>query len=212
LDIIHAQIEQFAEQGTSASDALLQELLAFTNANHPEAHMVSGHLQGKFLEFFSSLMQPSQILEVGTFTGYSALCLAKGLKPDGELHTIELRENDAQTAKDFFIRSAHANQIHLHVGDAKAIIPTLDKNWDLVFLDADKTAYVEYFNMIFPRLRKGGFILADNVFFHGQVLQEKPKGKSAKGIVDFVNHIKERTDVEKLMLTLRDGLYLIKKL
>ena len=212
MDIIHAQIEQFAEQGTTASDALLQELLAFTNATHPEAHMVSGHLQGKFLSFFSELMQPSQILELGTFTGYSALCLAKGLKPDGELHTIELRENDAKTAQDFFNRSAYAKQIHLHVGDAKSILPTLDKKWDLVFLDADKTAYTEYFNMIFPSVKPGGFILADNVFFHGHVLEEKPKGKSAKGIVDFVNHIKERTDIDKLMLTLRDGLYLIKKL
>ena len=212
MELINPLAEQFAENASSLPDALLQELQDFTMASHPESHMLSGHLQGKLLSLISSLLQPAYILEVGTFTGYSALCLASGLSNGGELHTIELRENDAKTAQSFFDRSPYSDQIKLHVGDAKMIIPSLEPTWDLVFLDADKTSYVEYFNMIFPKLRSGGYILADNIFFHGQVLKENVTGKSAKGIEAFVNYLKERSDVDKLLLTIRDGLYIIKKL
>jgi predicted O-methyltransferase YrrM len=212
LELINPLAEQFAENASSLPDALLQELQDFTMASHPESHMLSGHLQGKLLSLISSLLQPAYIMEVGTFTGYSALCLAAGLKKSGELHSIELRENDAKTAQSFFDRSPYSDQIKLHVGDAKMIIPSLEPTWDLVFLDADKTSYVEYFNMIFPKLRSGGYILADNIFFHGQVLKENVTGKSAKGIEAFVNYLKERSDVDKLLLTIRDGLYIIKKL
>ena len=138
--------------------------------------MLSGHLQGKLLEMISCMIQPRRILEIGTFTGYSAFCLAKGLTDEGQLHTIELREEDAQTARSFFDRSAYAGQIISHTGNALDIIPKLDETWDLVFIDADKPAYIEYFNLVLPRLRKNGFILADNIFFHGQVLEENVKG------------------------------------
>jgi predicted O-methyltransferase YrrM len=212
LELINPLAEQFAEKASSLPDALLQELQDLTVASHPEAHMLSGHLQGKLLSLISSLVAPQYILEVGTFTGYSALSLAAGLRAGGELHTIELREHDASTAQSFFDRSPFASQIKLHIGDAKTIIPLLEPTWDLVFLDADKTAYVDYFNMIFPKLRTGGYILADNIFFHGQVLKENVTGKSAKGIEAFVNYIKQRSDVDKLLLTIRDGLYIIKKL
>lgn len=179
---------------------------------HPEAVMLSGHLQGKVLEMVSYMIQPRRILEIGTFTGYSALCLAKGLTEDGQLHTIEMREADAQKARSFFDRSVYASHIISHTGNALDIIPKLEENWDLVFIDADKPSYIQYFNLVFPRLRKNGFILADNIFFHGQVLQEKISGKSAKGIRDFNEFIRERTDIEKVVLTVRDGLYLIRKL
>ena len=158
------------------------------------------------------MIQPRRILEIGTFTGYSALCLAKGLTNDGQLHTIELREADAQRARSYFDRSVYATQIISHTGHAAAIIPTIEETWDLVFIDADKPAYIEYFNLIFPRLRKNGFILADNIFFHGQVLEENVKGKSAIGIRAFNKFIRERNDIEKVVLTIRDGLYLIRKL
>ena len=180
--------------------------------NHSEAIMLSGHLQGKLLEMVSCMIRPLRILEIGTFTGYSGLCLAKGLADGGTLHTIELREEDASRAKGYFSRSSYAGQIILHTGNALNIIPKLDETWDLVFIDADKPSYIEYFNLVLPRLRKNGFILADNIFFHGQVLEDDVKGKSAKGVKAFNEFIKERKDIEKVVLTIRDGLFLIRKL
>lgn len=174
--------------------------------------MLSGHLQGKVLEMLSCMLRPRRILEIGTFTGYSALCLAKGLPEDGQLHTIELREADARLSRAYFDRSSFSKQIISHTGNALNIIAGLEEEWDFVFIDADKPSYIEYFNLVLPRLRKNGFILADNIFFHGQVLEKEIKGKSAKGIQAFNEFIKNRTDIEKVVLTIRDGLFLIRKL
>lgn len=212
MELINSLAEAYAEKYTSPEDPLLKEVADYTRLHHKEQIMLSGHLQGKFLEMISRLLRPERILEIGTFTGYSALCLAKGLLPGGKLHTIELREADALLARDFFDRSAQCQQIISHTGNALEIIPGLDETWDLVFIDADKPAYIEYFNLVFPRLRKNGFILADNIFFHGQVLGDKISGKSAKGISEFNAFIRERKDIEKVVLTVRDGLYLIRKL
>ena len=212
VELIHPQAELYAEKFSSAENQLLKEVNDFTLQHHPEHHMLSGHLQGKVLEMISCMVKPMRILEIGTFTGYSALCLAKGLAEGGKLHTIELREPDADRAKGYFNRSSYAEQIILHTGKALEIIPKLDENWDLVFIDADKPAYIDYFNLVFPRLRKNGFILADNIFFHGQVLEEEVKGKSAIGIKAFNEFISQRTDIEKVILTIRDGLFLIRKL
>ncbi len=212
MDLIHPSVQQYAGDFTSAEDDLLREINEYTVAHHPEAVMLSGHLQGKVLEMISCMIRPKRILEIGTFTGYSALCLAKGLPEDGLLHTIEMREEDAARARAYFDRSALGSRIVLHTGNAADIIPGLVETWDLVFIDADKPAYIQYFNLVFPRLRKNGFILADNIFFHGQVLDEKVTGKSAKGIRDFNAFIRERNDIEKVVLTIRDGLYLIRKL
>ena len=211
MELINPSVQDYAEKFSSAEDALLKELNDFTTKNHPEHHMLSGHLQGKFLEMTSMMMKPRRILEIGTFTGYSALCLAKGLTEDGVLHTIELRENDAATAKSFFDRSVYKEKIILHTGDAKEIVNRLDEVFDLVFIDADKSGYIEYFNLVFPKLKKNGFIFADNIFFHGQALDDEPKGKNAKAVKAFNQYISERTDIEKMILTLRDGLYLIRK-
>lgn len=191
---------------------MLREINEFTTKNHPESVMLSGHLQGKVLEMISYMIRPKRILEIGTFTGYSALCLAKGLEPGGQLHTIELRDADADTARSYFDRSPFSEQIILHRGNALEIIPTLVETWDLVFIDADKPAYIQYFNLVFPRMRKNGFILADNIFFHGQVLEEPVKGKSALGIQAFNEFIRANTLTEKVILTVRDGLYLVRKL
>ena len=211
LELINPLVQEYAEKFSSPEDALLKEVNDFTSANHPEYHMLSGHLQGKFLEMTSMMIRPRRILEIGTFTGYSALCLAKGLTDDGLLHTIELREKDATTAKGFFDRSAYKEKIILHTGDAKKIVSMLEETFDLVFIDADKSGYIEYFNLIFPKLKKNGFIFADNVFFHGQAIENEPTGKNAKAIKDFNQFVNERTDIEKMILTLRDGLYLIRK-
>jgi caffeoyl-CoA O-methyltransferase len=211
LDLINPLVQQYADNYSSPEDELLKEVNEFTINHHPENIMLSGHLQGKVLEMISCMIRPRRILEIGTFTGYSALCLAKGLAEDGLLHTIELRETDSKTARSFFDKSSFAQQIISHTGNALEIIPQIEEIWDLVFIDADKPAYIEYFNLVFSRLRKNGFILADNIFFHGQVLQENVKGKSAKGIRAFNEFIKERKDIDKTILTIRDGLYLIRK-
>jgi predicted O-methyltransferase YrrM len=212
VELINLHVQLYAEKYTSAEDKLLKEVNDFTTQQHEEAIMLSGPVQGKFLEMVSCMVRPRRILEIGTFTGYSALCLAKGLTDDGELHTIELREKDAVQARSFFDQSIYSEQIISHTGNALTIIPELNETWDLVFIDADKPAYIEYFNLVLPRLRKNGFILADNIFFHGQVLEKPVKGKNAKGIKAFNEFIHERTDIEKVVLTIRDGLYLIRKL
>jgi caffeoyl-CoA O-methyltransferase len=212
VELIHPLAEAYAEKISSPEDALLKEVNDFTMQHHSESIMLSGHLQGKVLEMISFMIKPRRILEIGTFTGYSGLCLAKGLTDDGQLHTVELREADSAKARHFFDRSSYANQILSHTGNALDIIQKLDETWDLVFIDADKPSYIGYFNLVLPRLRKNGFILADNIFFHGQVLNDEVKGKSAKGIKAFNEFIRERTDIEKVVLTIRDGLLLIRKL
>jgi caffeoyl-CoA O-methyltransferase len=212
VDIIHPRIQAYAETFSSPEDDLLKEIAAFTEQNHPEHHMLSGHLQGKLLEMISRMIQPKRILEIGTFTGYSALCLAKGLSGDGRLHTVEIREKDAAIAKGFFSRSSFSEQIILHTGNALDIVPFLNETWDLVFIDADKVSYIEYFKNVLPQVRQNGFILADNIFFHGEVLADEVKGKSAKAIQQFNAFIRERNDIDKMIITLRDGLYLIRKL
>ena len=191
---------------------MLKEIAVYTRARHPEYHMLSGHLQGKMLEMISRMVRPRRVLEIGTFTGYSGLCLAKGLEKDGLLHTIELREKEAEIAAGFFKKSNFNNRIILHTGNALEIIPKLDEIWDLVFIDADKSGYIEYFNLVLPKVRKNGFILADNIFFQGQVFEREVKGKNAKAINAFNQYIQDRTDIEKMIITLRDGLFLIRKL
>ena len=211
MELINQQAQLYAENFSSPEDALLKNINEFTQ-KHPEAQMLSGHLQGKVLEMLSCMIRPKRVLEIGTFTGYSALCLAKGLTEDGQLHTIEIREEEAVKAREFFAQSPYSYKIILHLGSALDIIPGLDETWDLVFIDADKPAYIEYFNLVLPKVRKNGFIFADNIFFHGQVLEQEVKGRNAKGIKEFNEYIRERKDVEKVILTLRDGLFLIRKL
>lgn len=211
MEIFPDIVLQYAEQHSSAEDELLQELSATTQAHHPKAHMLSGKLQGKFLEMMSCMLQPRRILEVGTFTGYSALCLAKGLAPDGRLHTLELRAADAATARNFFNRSLYKEKIVLHVGDALETIGELDEIWDLVFIDADKTGYPAYLAAILPKVRPNGFIFVDNTLFHGQVLPPGPKGKNAKAIHAFNGHLQEINGIEYVLLPLRDGLTMIRK-
>ncbi len=211
MNIIDPGIQEYAESLTSPEDDLLREVNLFTKENHTEYQMLSGHLQGKLLEMISRMIQPRRILEIGTFTGYSALCLARGLAADGQLHTIELREKDAATARGFFDRSEYADRIILHTGNALEVIPALNETWDLVFIDADKVSYIEYFKIVLPQVRQNGFILADNIFFHGEVMEQPVKGKNAKAIREFNEFVRACKEVDKVAITLRDGLYLARK-
>ena len=211
MELINGKAEQYAKHYTSALDNVLQEIEDFTLANHPHAQMLSGHVQGKVLELFSKMIAPERILEIGTFTGFSALCLAKGLQADGKLVTLELREEDAATAKKYFVKAGMESKIDLLVGDALQIIPTLQQNWDLVFIDADKVNYINYYELTLPSVKSGGWILADNVLFHGEVLEDTVKGKNAKAIQAFNDHLKNDDRIERAMLTIRDGIFLIQK-
>lgn len=211
MNFIDPLAEQYADKYSDKLDALLKEIVDFTVATHPKSHMLSGAVQGKFIEMMSTVIKPTRVLEIGTFTGFSALCLAKGLSQDGVLHTIEMREEDAQTAKYFFDKSELKEKIQLHIGNAKDIIPTLKEAWDLVFIDADKVSYIDYYELTLPRVKSGGWILADNVLFHGQVLNEEIIGKNPKAIHAFNEHVSKDERTEKVMLTIRDGLTLIRK-
>jgi caffeoyl-CoA O-methyltransferase len=211
VEWINEKASVYSALHTSGEEALLMEISAFTFANHPDPGMLSGHVQGKFLQMISAMIAPNFVLEIGTLTGYSAICLAEGLTENGELHTIELREKDASTARDFFIRSRFANRIRLHLGEALTVIEKLKAPWDLVFIDADKINYVNYYEAVMPQVRPGGFILADNVLFHGEVLEDNIKGKNAIAIKSFNEHIRQDNRVECVLLTIRDGLMLIRK-
>lgn len=210
--IVEPLAEQYAAHYSIQEDELLLKVAEFTNRTHPQAHMLSGQVQGALLAQLSSIIQPLRILEIGTFTGYSALCLAKGLRETGKLHTIEIREEDAAVARSYFSESAYADQIVLHVGDAKSLISQLEEEWDLVFIDADKIGYIEYYELILPLVRPNGLIIADNVLFHGQVLEKEIKGKNALAIDAFNKHVQADERVEQVLLTVRDGLLIIRKL
>jgi caffeoyl-CoA O-methyltransferase len=153
VEWISEKATSYSALHTSDEDELLKEISAFTFSTHPDPGMLSGHVQGKFLQMISTMIRPQYVLEIGTLTGYSAICLAEGLTAKGELHTIELREKDATSARDFFKRSRFADRIRLHTGEALQVIEKLKAPWDLVFIDADKINYVNYYEAVLPELR-----------------------------------------------------------
>jgi caffeoyl-CoA O-methyltransferase len=210
MELVNPLAEQYAEQFSTPMNELLHNI-HLKSEQHSQAHMLSSEVQGRLLSFISQMIKPKYILEIGTFTGYSALCLCTGLQPEGELHTIELREADAAISSANFKLAEKDNQIHLHIGDAKDIIPTLNYQWDIVFIDADKTSYTTYYELAIERLQEQGIIIADNVLFHGQVLEEKITNKSAKAIQAFNEHVAADQRTEQVLLTVRDGLLFIKK-
>jgi predicted O-methyltransferase YrrM len=211
MELINNKAEKYAAFFSSPTDDLLLEIEKFTLEEHANSNMLSGPVQGKMLELISCMIQPKKILEVGTFTGYSALCLAKGLAPDGELHTIEISKEDAEISRQHFSKSLMSKKIILHEGNALDIIPALKYTWDLVFIDADKVNYINYYELTLPQLKKGGFMLVDNVLFHGEVLEKNITGKNPKAIHAFNKHISEDKRIQHVMLTVRDGVMLIQK-
>jgi caffeoyl-CoA O-methyltransferase len=210
MDLVNPIAEQYAQQFTTPLNEVLHRIHQ-QSEQHSQAHMLSSEVQGSLLSFISQLLKPKYILEIGTFTGYSALCLCTGLQQGGELHTIELREADAATAKANFKLAGKENEIHLHIGNALDIIPTLNHQWNIVFIDADKTSYITYYELALERLQEQGIIIADNVLFHGQVLEEKVNNKSARAIHAFNEYVAADERTEQVLLTVRDGLLFIKK-
>jgi predicted O-methyltransferase YrrM len=206
-------IEKYIAEHTSPEDDLLHEIYRKTNLSVIQTRMISGHVQGKILEFFSTMIQPKHILEIGTFTGYSAICLAKGLQPDGELHSIDINDEIIETAKLMIAKSQYASQIYLHAGDANDVIKTLNKKFDLVFIDGDKRCYVENYNAVFDLVNVGGFILADNVLWDRKIIEPvKPNDRQTLGIIEFNDFVQNDTRVENVLFNVRDGMMIIRKL
>ena len=203
----------YALQHSSAEDEVLLSLSRETNLRTVYPNMLSGHLQGKLLEMISHLLKPARILEIGTFTGYSGICLARGLADNGILHTIDINDETTAIARKYFDLAGVTDKIRIHTGKALEIIPTLGDVFDLVFIDADKAQYINYYNAVFDKLRTGGFILADNVLWGGKVLESsKYNDRETRGILDFNKFISEDKRIEKLLIPLRDGMFLIRKL
>jgi len=205
-------LERYLENHSTGEDPVLTELSRHTHLKEVHPKMLSGQVLGSFLTLFSKLISPEQILEVGTYTGYSAICLAKGLKTGGKLYTLELNDELRQTAFDFFEKAGLCDNIELINGDALKIIPELPGPFDLVFIDANKENYPAYFDMIVEKVRPGGFILADNVLWGGKVLGNVEKDSSTKAIRQFNQLVTEDPRVENLLIPIRDGLMIIKKL
>jgi caffeoyl-CoA O-methyltransferase len=204
------KLENYILAHTSSEDPLLEELYRQTHIRFVNPNMVSGHLQGRLLQMISEMLQPSAILEVGTFTGYSAICLAKGLKPGGKLITIEQNDELAAFAGSYFEKAGLSDSIDQLTGNALDIISGLNKQFDLVFLDGDKREYIRYYEAVIGKVRAGGFIIADNVLWGGQVTDKNTRDPQARGIIEFNEMISRETDVEKMILPLRDGLMIIR--
>ena len=211
MDFIHPLANEYAAQYSNATPSYLKEVYESTLATHPHADMQSSWTQGGFLSLISKLLQPKHILELGTFSGFSAMCLAEGLENDGQLHTLELREPDGINAQNNINQSPYKDKIKIHVGDASETLQHLTAPWDIVFIDADKVNYGKYYQMIFPYVKKNGLIIADNVLFHGEVFSETLKGKNAKAIHAFNEMIMSDELADTVLLTVRDGLSLIRK-
>jgi len=205
------QLEKFITDHSTPEDPLLADLYRQTYLRFVNPNMVSGNIQGKFLEMISRMVSPRIILEIGTFTGYSAICLAKGLKPGGILYTIELNDELASFSSDYFNKAGLSRQIKQLTGKAQDIVPGINKQLDLVYIDGDKREYSEYFRLIKDKVRKGGFIIADNVLWGGKAMENNSRDPQTRGIIEFNEMIKEQTDIEKVILPLRDGLMLIRK-
>ena len=213
MDFVDKNIEKYVEALSDKESPLLKEINEYTFRNIHQPRMLSGHLQGRILSFISQIKKPKNILEIGTYTGYSALCLAEGLSTDGKLITIDKDKSLYSIVGDFFSRSKYANQIDRKIGEALNLIPEIKLKFDLVFIDADKKNYKNYFNQVFDMLNVGGVIIVDNVLWNGKVtdLEKNHNDKITVYMNEFNEYIKNNKKVSKLILPVRDGLTIIIK-
>lgn len=207
MHFISQELEDYIEQHSQDEPALLAALNKETYQKILLPRMLSGHFQGRVLSMLSKLIRPKNILEIGTYTGYSALCLCEGMQENGILHTIDIKEELVDFQRKYFNKSPWGNQIVQHLGEAVTIIPNLDIQFDLVFIDADKENYLNYFEMIIPKMNKGGIILSDNVLWSGKVVEPlQPNDISTKILVEYNELLKNDSRVETVLLPIRDGL------
>ena len=206
------RLEQYISQHISEEPALLKQLDRQAHRDLLYPRMVSGHLQGRILYMLCQMIQPKRVLELGTFAGYSALCMAEALKEDAILHTIELNDELEEFSQSFFDQSEHGSKIKLHIGDALSIIPTIHESFDLVFIDANKRNYIDYYNLVFDNVTAGGYIIADNILWDGKVAAEVTSNdKQTQGILAFNKMVQGDDRVENVILPIRDGMIVVRK-
>jgi caffeoyl-CoA O-methyltransferase len=211
MDITPLEIQVYCEAHTSAESSLLKSINRDTHANVLMPRMLSGHLQGRLLAMISQMIKPERILEIGSYTGYSALCLAEGLTKTGKLITLDVNEELEARVRKYFEQSAFGAQIDFRVGNALTIIPTLTDHFDLVFIDADKINYGRYYDLIIDKVKPGGIILADNVLWSGKILAPNPD-KDTRAMLEFNKKIAEDARVENVLLPVRDGIMMVRKI
>ena len=210
--LLSPEIEAYTAQHTTPETSVLAALNRETNLKRGDAVMLSGHVQGAVLQMLSNMIAPHHILEIGTYTGYSAICLAQGLQPGGHLHTIEVDEELEDVAASYITQAGLRTAITQHIGAAADIIPSIDAQFDLVFIDADKSNYELYYDLVFPKVPIGGYIIADNVLYDGEVvLSLSAQSKNARAIVAFNEKVSADARVQHLLLAVRDGLMIVRK-
>lgn len=212
MHFIPEAIDDYVVNHSEDEPELLQQLSRETHQKILQPRMLTGHYQGRVLSMISKLVMPKNILEIGTYTGYSALCLAEGLQNDGELHTIDINEELFDFQRKYFDKSSYGKQIHQHLGNALELVPKLNMTFDLVFIDADKENYVNYFKIIIEKLNPGGIILSDNVLWSGKVIEEvKPDDLDTKALIEYNTLLKEDLRIVTVVLPIRDGLTISRK-
>ncbi len=212
MNLLPESIENYINDHSSQEDQILYELYRETNLKTTHPRMLSGAVQGQFLQMMVSLIDATSILEIGTFTGYSAICLTRGMKANGKLHTIDIKEEFSDIANKYIKKSGLGNQITQHIGNAVEIIPLIEEEFDLVFMDADKVNYPKYLELVADKLKKGGLLIADNVLWSGKVVKPlKSDDKDTRGVLAFNKMIQEDDRFENTLLPLRDGLMFARK-
>jgi predicted O-methyltransferase YrrM len=214
MDFLPIELQKYVENHTSSESDLLKRLNRDTHVNVMKPRMLSGHLQGRLLSMISQMICPQQILEIGTYTGYSAICLAAGLAEGGILHTIDVNAELEEMVRRYFAEAGLSNKIKYYLGPALEIIPTLDYTFDLVFIDADKLNNANYFDLVIDKVRPGGFIITDNVLWSGKVAvtSDQKIDKDTQSVLDFNRKVHEDPRVENILLPIRDGLLVARKL
>lgn len=207
------KLNEYIEHHISEEPALLAETYRYTHLHHLYPRMCSGHIQGRLLKMLTAMIRPKRVLELGAYTGYSTLCIAEGMPSDSQLTTIEIDDEFEDELRERFSRSESGKRINLLIGDCEAIIPTLNEEWDMVFIDANKRRYPEYYEMILPLLKKGGYIIADNTLWDGKVADDPtPTDPQSQGIIRFNDMVAQDPRIEKAIIPMRDGLTIIRKL
>lgn len=213
MDFIDSKLDDYVSAHTEAESELLYELNRKTNLSVLQPRMLSGHFQGRVLSMFSHMIKPNRILEIGTYTGYSALCLAEGLQSTGKVITIDVNEELEDLVKEYIAKAKLDDKIECIIGDAIEIIPTLKEEFDIVFIDADKKNYCNYYKLVFDKVKSGGYIIADNVLWSGKVLEEYDSlDAETQVIIDFNKMVHEDDRVQEVLLPIRDGLMIARKL
>ena len=212
MEFLDPLLEKYVCEHTANESDLLKKINRETHLEVLQPRMLSGHLQGRVLSMFSKMIRPERILEIGTYTGYSALCLAEGLTPNGKLVTIDINEELAARVRGYISESTYAKQIDYLVGNAMELIPALNEKWDIVFIDADKDNYINYYHLVFPMVKVGGYIIADNVLWSGKVIDLSQQDKDTSLLREYNQLVHQDDRVEEVLFPIRDGLMIARKI